>query len=145
MKKVISTEKAPAAIGPYSQAIEVNGMVYTSGIIPVVPETGEIPEGSVAQAKQALTNLSNLLEAAGTNMDNVVKTTVFIKEMNDFSAINDVYKTFFTAISHPEAVWKLHVFRRMLCLRSKRSQSNRKSSSRELHVSDTLELFFLWK
>ena len=90
MKKVISTEKAPAAIGPYSQAIEVNGMVYTSGIIPVVPETGEIPEGSVAQAKQALTNLSNLLEAAGTNMDNVVKTTVF-------SAINDVYKTFFTA------------------------------------------------
>ena len=97
MKKVISTEKAPAAIGPYSQAIEVNGMVYTSGIIPVVPETGEIPEGSVAQAKQALTNLSNLLEAAGTNMDNVVKTTVFIKEMNDFSAINDVYKTFFTA------------------------------------------------
>ena len=84
MKKVISTEKAPAAIGPYSQAIEVNGMVYTSGIIPVVPETGEIPEGSVAQAKQALTNLSNLLEAAGTNMDNVVK-------------INEVYKTFFTA------------------------------------------------
>ena len=98
MKKVISTEKAPAAIGPYSQAIEVNGMVYTSGIIPVVPETGEIPEGSVAQAKQALTNLSNLLEAAGTNMDNVVKTTVFIKEMNDFSAINDVYKTFFTTV-----------------------------------------------
>ena len=96
MQKVISTDKAPAAIGPYSQAIEVNGMVYTSGIIPVVPETGEIPEGSVAQAKQALTNLSNLLEAAGTNMDNVVKTTVFIKEMNDFSAINDVYKTFFT-------------------------------------------------
>ena len=91
MKKVIATEKAPAAIGPYSQAIEVNGMVYTSGIIPVVPATGEIPEGSVAQ-----TNLSNLLEAAGTNMDKVVKTTVFIKEMNDFAAINEVYKTFFT-------------------------------------------------
>ena len=94
--KIIATEKAPAAIGPYSQAIEVNGMVYTSGIIPVVPATGEIPEGSVAQAKQALTNLSNLLEAAGTNMDKVVKTTVFIKEMNDFAAINEVYKTFFT-------------------------------------------------
>ena len=124
MKKVISTEKAPAAIGPYSQAIEVNGMVYTSGIIPVVPETGEIPEGSVAQAKQALTNLSNLLEAAGTNM---------------------CIRLSLQQISHPEAVWKLHVFRRMLCLRSKRSQSNRKSSSRELHVSDTLELFFLWK
>ena len=95
MKKVISTPKAPAAIGPYSQAIEVNGMVYTSGIIPVVPETGEIQEGSEAQAKQALTNLSNLLLAAGTNMDNVVKTTVFIKEMNDFGTINEVYKTFF--------------------------------------------------
>lgn len=96
MKKVISTENAPAAIGPYSQAIEVNGMVYTSGIIPVVPQTGEIPEGSEAQAAQALQNLSNLLEAAGTNMDKVVKTTVFIKEMNDFGTINKVYETFFT-------------------------------------------------
>ena len=96
MKKVISTDKAPAAIGPYSQAIEVNGMVYTSGIIPVVPETGEIPQGSAAQAKQALTNLSNLLLAAGSSMDQVVKTTVFIKEMNDFAAINEVYATFFT-------------------------------------------------
>ena len=95
MKKVISTQKAPAAIGPYSQAIEVNGMVYTSGVIPVSPETGEIPEGSTEQAKQALTNLSNLLEAAGTSMNNVVKTTVFIKEMNDFAAINEVYATFF--------------------------------------------------
>lgn len=97
MKKVISTEKAPAAIGPYSQAIEVNGMVYTSGIIPVVPETGEIPEGSAAQAEQALTNLSNLLQAAGTDMEHVVKTTVFIKEMNDFGAINEVYQTFFAS------------------------------------------------
>ena len=95
MKKVISTQKAPAAIGPYSQAIEVNGMVYTSGVIPVIPETGEIPECSTEQAKQALTNLSNLLEAAGTSMNNVVKTTVFIKEMNDFAAINEVYATFF--------------------------------------------------
>jgi len=95
MKKVISTDKAPAAIGPYSQAIEVNGIVYTSGVIPVVPETGEIPEGSQAQAKQALTNLSNLLEAAGSSMNNVIKTTVFIKEMNDFGVINEVYATFF--------------------------------------------------
>lgn len=96
MKKVISTDMAPAAIGPYSQAIEVNGMVYTSGIIPVVPQTGEIPEGSVAQAKQAFANLSNLLRAAGTDMEHVIKTTVFIKEMNDFAAINEVYATFFT-------------------------------------------------
>ena len=96
MKKVISTDQAPAAIGQYSQAIEVNGMVYTSGVIPVVPATGEIPEGSVEQAKQAFTNLSNLLQAAGTSMDQVVKTTVFIKEMNDFAAINEVYAQFFT-------------------------------------------------
>ncbi len=97
MKNVISTDKAPAAIGPYSQAIEANGMVYTSGVIPVVPETGEIPEGSAAQARQALTNLSHLLTAAGSSMEKVVKTTVFIKEMNDFGAINEVYQTFFTA------------------------------------------------
>lgn len=97
MKKVISTEKAPAAIGPYSQAIEVNGMVYTSGVIPVVPETGEIPEGSRAQARQAFANLKNLVEAAGCSMEQVVKTTVFIKEMDDFGAINEVYAEFFPA------------------------------------------------
>ncbi|MGN0342984.1 MAG: RidA family protein [Roseburia sp.] len=96
MKKVIATDKAPAAIGPYSQAIEVNGTVYTSGVIPVNPETGAIPEGSVEQAKQAFTNLSHLLEAAGSGLNEVVKTTVFIKEMNDFGAINEVYQSFFT-------------------------------------------------
>ncbi len=96
MKKVISTDKAPAAIGPYSQAIEVGDMVYTSGIIPVDPATGEIPEGSVAQAEQAFGNMRNLLEAAGTSMDKVVKTTVFIKEMNDFGAINEVYAKYFS-------------------------------------------------
>lgn len=97
MKKVVSTDKAPAAIGPYSQAIEVNNMVYTSGVIPVVPETGEIPDGSKAQAKQAFANLKNLLEAAGCGMDQVIKTTVFIKEMNDFAAINEVYAEYFPA------------------------------------------------
>ena len=95
MKKVIATNQAPAAIGPYSQAIEVGNMVFTSGIIPVVPATGEIPEGSVAQADQAFKNLSNLLEAAGTSMAKVIKTTVFIKEMNDFGAINEVYTKYF--------------------------------------------------
>lgn len=95
MKNVIKTDKAPAAIGPYSQAIEVNGMVYTSGVIPVDPATENIPEGSVAQADQAFKNMSNLLEAAGTSMANVVKTTVFIKEMNDFAAINEVYAKYF--------------------------------------------------
>ena len=97
MKKVISTDKAPAAIGPYSQAIEVNGMVYTSGVIPVNPATGEIPSGVEAQAEQAFSNMAALLEAAGTDMASVVKTTVFIKEMNDFGAINEVYAEFFPA------------------------------------------------
>lgn len=96
MKKVISTDQAPAAIGPYSQAIEVNGMVYTSGVIPVVPATGEIPEGIEAQADQAIGNLAALLKAAGTSTDNVIKTTVFIKEMDDFATVNSIYSKYFT-------------------------------------------------
>ena len=96
MQKVISTDKAPAAIGPYSQAIEVNGMVYTSGVIPVNPATGEIPSGVEAQAEQAFSNMAALLEAAGTDMASVVKTTVFIKEMNDFAKINEIYAKYFT-------------------------------------------------
>ncbi|MBP5384682.1 MAG: RidA family protein [Lachnospiraceae bacterium] len=95
-KRVIATDKAPAAIGPYSQAIEVNGMIYTSGMIPVIPETGEIVSGIENQAKQALTNVRNLLESAGSSMDKVIKTTVFIKNMDDFAAVNAVYATFFT-------------------------------------------------
>ena len=95
MKNIIKTDKAPAAIGPYSQAVEVNGMVYTSGVIPVNPATGAIPEGVEAQASQALGNLQALLEAAGTNMEQVVKTTVFIKEMDDFGKINEIYAGFF--------------------------------------------------
>lgn len=96
MKKAITSDKAPAAIGPYSQAIEVNGMVYTSGVIPVNPETGAVPEDVQDQARQALTSLSHLLDAAGTSLENVVKTTVFIKDMNDFAKINEIYSTFFT-------------------------------------------------
>lgn len=95
-KNVIATTNAPAAIGPYSQAIEVNGLVYTSGMIPVIPATGEIVEGIENQARQALTNVKNLLEAAGSGMDRVIKTTVFIKDMNDFAKVNEVYATFFT-------------------------------------------------
>ena len=95
MKNVISITSAPAAIGPYSQAIEVNKMVYTSGIIPVDPATGEIPEGAAAQADRVFKSMSALLEAAGTSMSNVVKTTVFIKNMNDFAAINEVYAKYF--------------------------------------------------
>lgn len=95
MKQVISTDKAPSAIGPYSQAIEVNGMVFTSGQIPVNPATGEIAEGAEAQAEQALKNVAAVLEAAGTSMEQVVKTVVFIKNMDDFAKINAVYAKFF--------------------------------------------------
>ena len=95
MKKVISTTNAPAAIGPYSQAIEANGLVFASGQIPVNPATGEIPEGIEAQAEQVMTNMKNLLEAAGTSMENVVKTTVFIKSMDDFGTINGIYSKYF--------------------------------------------------
>ena len=98
MKKVISTDKAPAAIGPYSQAIEVNGMVYTSGVIPVNPATGEIPEGAAAQAEQAIGNLAALLKEAGTSAENVIKTTVFIKNMEDFGTVNEIYAKYFTGV-----------------------------------------------
>lgn len=97
MKKIISTDKAPAAIGPYSQAIEVGNMVFTSGVIPVIPATGEIVEGGIeAQAKQAIGNLTALLAEAGVPAENVVKTTVFIKDMNDFAKVNAIYSEFFT-------------------------------------------------
>lgn len=96
MKKIISTDKAPAAIGPYSQAIEVNGIVYTSGVIPVNPATGEIPEGIEGQAKQAIINLVALLKEAGVDAENVIKTTVFIKNMDDFAKVNGIYSEFFT-------------------------------------------------
>ena len=95
MQKVISTDKAPSAIGPYSQAIEINQMVYTSGAIPVNPVTGEIPEGVEAQANLAFSNLCALVEEAGSRVENIVKTTVFIKDMNDFGKINEIYKTYF--------------------------------------------------
>lgn len=95
MKKVISTTNAPAAIGPYSQAIEANGFVFASGQIPVNPEIGEIPEGIEAQAEQVMKNVKNLLEAAGTSVDQVVKTGVFIKNMDDFATINGIYAKYF--------------------------------------------------
>ena len=95
MQKVISTDKAPSAIGPYSQAIEINGMVYTSGVIPVDPATGVVAEGVEAQAEQAFKNICNLVEALGSKVENIIKTTVFIKEMNDFGKINEIYKKYF--------------------------------------------------
>ncbi len=96
MKTIISTEKAPSAIGPYSQAIEVNGLVFTSGVIPVIPETGVIPEGIEAQADQAIKNLVELVKASGSSAEKVIKTTVFIKNMDDFAKINEIYAKYFT-------------------------------------------------
>ena len=94
--KVVSTEKAPSAIGPYSQAIISGGHVFTSGQIPVIPESGELAVGLEAQANQVFTNLRELLKAAGTDISRVIKTTVFIKNMDDFGAINAVYAKYFS-------------------------------------------------
>ena len=93
--KVISTDKAPAAIGPYSQARVVGDLIFASGQIPIIPATGAIAEGLEAQAEQVFTNIAALLEAAGSDMGHVVKTTVFIKDMNDFGAINAIYARHF--------------------------------------------------
>ncbi len=93
--KVVSTEKAPTAIGPYSQARIAGGLVYTSGQIGIIPETGAVAEGLEAQAHQVFKNLTELLKAAGSDMSKVIKTTVFIKDMNDFAAINAIYAQYF--------------------------------------------------
>ncbi len=96
MKTVISTDKAPAAIGPYSQAIEANGMIFTSGVIPIDPVTNTLVEGDITvQAKQAIGNLAALLKEAGSSCASVIKTTVFIKDMNDFAVVNEIYAGFF--------------------------------------------------
>ena len=95
--KVISTKKAPAAIGPYSQAIQVGNLVYTSGQIPIDPATGAFAEGGIKeQTRQSLTNVKAILEEAGLSLNHVVKTTVFMADMNDFADMNSVYAEFFT-------------------------------------------------
>ena len=96
MKQVIHTNSAPAAIGPYSQAIQIGDLLFVSGQVPIDPSTGAIVEGDIkAQAQQSLNNLKAILNAAGTNMGAVVKTTVFLADMNDFAAMNEVYAQFF--------------------------------------------------
>ena len=97
MIETISTENAPGAIGPYSQAVRTGNMVFCSGQIPIDPATGEFVSSDVAeQTRQVLKNLSAVLEAAGTDLNNVVKTTVFLADMNDFTAMNEVYAEFFS-------------------------------------------------
>lgn len=95
--KVIATEKAPGAIGPYSQGFLTNGFVYTSGQIPVNPADGTIPEGIAAQAEQSCKNVGAVLEAGGSGFDKVVKTTCFLADIADFAAFNEVYAKFFTS------------------------------------------------
>lgn len=98
MKQVILTEKGPKPIGPYSQAIRVNGLLYVSGQVALDPKTGEMTGGDIReQTERVLENVKGILEAAGVNLHHVVKTTVFLKDMNDFAAMNEVYAQHFTA------------------------------------------------
>ena len=93
-KKIISTDKSPAAIGPYNQGIVANGFLFTSGQLPIHPITGEVPSSIEEQTVQVLDNLKAIIEAAGTTMDNVVKCTVYIQNMSDFAVINQIYSTY---------------------------------------------------
>lgn len=95
--KILNTEKAPGAIGPYSQAYEVNGIIYTSGQIPVNPESGDIPEGIISQAEQSCKNVKAILESAGSSMDKIFKTTCFLADMKDFAEFNEIYAKYFTS------------------------------------------------
>ena len=101
MKKVISTALAPAAIGPYAQAVATGDLVITSGQLPINPATGAFPEGIAEQTRQSLENVKAILAQAGTGMDRIIKTTVFLSDMNNFGAMNEVYATFFTEGNYP--------------------------------------------
>lgn len=97
-KEIINTKKAPAAIGPYSQAIKAGNLVFTSGQIPINPETGELVNDDIKKAtERSLENVKAILEEAGTCLDKVIKTVVFVKDMNDFAAVNEVYGKYFTS------------------------------------------------
>ncbi|MGP1573702.1 MAG: RidA family protein [Aggregatibacter segnis] len=100
MTKVVHTEKAPAAIGPYVQAVDLGNLVLTSGQIPVNPATGEVPKDIVAQARQSLENVKAIIEQAGLTVADIVKTTVFVKDLNDFAAVNGEYERFFKENHH---------------------------------------------
>lgn len=93
---VIAPEKAPKAVGPYSQGVEVNGFIFTSGQLPINPDTDKMPEGIEAQARQSLDNVKAVVEAAGSSLDKVIKVTVFLKDLNDFAVVNKLYATYFT-------------------------------------------------
>ena len=107
MKKVIATENAPKAVGPYSQAIAANGILYISGQIPVVPADGSVPEGIADQTRQSLKNIGAILAEAGMDYDNVVKTTVLLDDIANFKAMNDVYAEFFTGDKPARACYQV--------------------------------------
>ena len=107
MNKVIKSEKAPAAIGSYSQAIESNGFIYVSGQLPINVETGTMSETIEEQTAQSLSNIKSILEAAGTSMDNVVKTTVLMTNLGDFTKMNEVYGTFFSGAYPARAAYQV--------------------------------------
>lgn len=94
-REIISTTKAPSAIGPYSQGVKVGNMIYTSGQIPVNPETGELEMDIKKATKRSMENVKAILEEAGTTLENIIKTTIFLKDMNDFALVNEVYASFF--------------------------------------------------
>ncbi|NCC07792.1 MAG: RidA family protein [Clostridia bacterium] len=101
MKKVIATDKAPGAIGPYSQAIDTGNIVFCSGQLPIIPETGVFPDGVAAQTRQCLKNADAVLKAAGLSLADVVKTTVYLQHMEDFAVMNGVYEAAFTGTDYP--------------------------------------------
>lgn len=96
-KEIIQTNNAPKALGPYSQAVKVNGFIFTSGQLGINPATGDLAEGATKQAEQAFKNLASVLEEAGSSLEKIVKTTVFFKDLNQFTAVNEVYATFFSS------------------------------------------------
>ena len=102
MKKIIiNTDKAPAAIGPYSQGVEAGSFLFTSGQVPIDAATGQIPQGIEKQTEKSLLNIKGIIESAGAGMNDILKTTVFITDMNNFAAMNEVYKTFFEEGTYP--------------------------------------------
>lgn len=107
MKKIISTEKAPKAIGPYSQAVYFNGQLFISGQLPIDPATGKMPEGIKAQTEQVLNNIKAILEEAKFTLDDVVKSTVLLKDINDFAAMNEVYGSFYSSKPPARAAYEV--------------------------------------
>lgn len=97
MKEIVSTPKAPAAVGPYSQAVKCGGLVFVSGQLPLDPASGQMPEATTDQARQSLNNVKAILEAAGSSMDKVVRVGIFMTDLADFKPVNEIYATFFTS------------------------------------------------